>query len=71
MSLKSRMNDMLELRNMTKKELVLKTGIHRSQLAQYRTGKRNRLHISVLRKIANALGCTVGWLVQDTDKGDD
>ena len=53
-------------RKMTQTELSLATGIHRTLIAKYETGRTNPGAIR-LRKLAAALGCKVDDLIGNPD----
>ena len=53
-------------RKMTQTELSIATGIHRTLIAKYETGRTNPGAIR-LRKLAVALGCTVDELIGNPD----
>lgn len=50
-------------KNMTQSELAEKIGVRSSTISQYEKGKRNP-NISILKKIAIALDCTVDDLLK-------
>ena len=66
--IRDRIYDMLRLRNMTIDELAIDTGLTKGSIrtAMKQTG-RVRADVRFIRKIANSLGCTVGWLLQDRE----
>lgn len=51
-----RINDLLHQYNLTLSELHLKTGIRRAALSELANGKRERIQIEHIEKIANTLG---------------
>ena len=53
-------------RKMTQAELAMATGIHRTLIAKYETGRTNPGAIRLM-KLASALGCTVDDLIGNPD----
>lgn len=68
MSVSSRTRGMMRLRGLTIGELAKATGLSIGSIRYviyYR--KRIGASLSFIRKIARALGCTPGWLLQDKE----
>lgn len=59
-----RVYEMLELRMMTLQDLAKECGLTKENI-HYILKHTERYRMSSLRRIAKALGCTVGWLLRD------
>lgn len=68
MSVSSRIQNMMELRGLTINDIARATGLSISAV-KYAVFYKNRTscYLGFVKKLANALGCTPGWLLQDKE----
>ena len=68
MSVSSRIQDMMELRGLTIKDIAKATNLSVSAV-KYAVFYKDRTgcYLHFVKKLAKALGCTPGWLLQDKE----
>lgn len=64
MSLASNLYDMMVLRQMTIRDIQEKSGISKAQIGLVLKGKCLGKSLTLIKGLANAVGCTPGWLLR-------
>lgn len=65
-----RIKECRKIKKLTLEDIANKTGIAKSTIQRYETGKIGKIKIPVLRSIANALNINPDWLLGKTDEID-